>query len=823
MRGTSDRGFAARSACARSSDQGCPARLATPLSSVSPPLSADDAAARAALLPIDARAEQQTMPYLSLRICAQSATSLAAQRIAPQPHRAARLPNDRFPADFLRVPLSPMRVRSSAVASCLAAACLLLFLSICLPAPALGGVLAPPLISPPAEAPFVALDPIPASRTAYVAIHFEDFATSQLSVLDSEASLQGIRVMMASVKDPRRGASTRDRVVLVPPTTSAASRALFVKDGLIVIDMDASLPHSDICAPKFDRIYLWSSALASRYDRVLYLDWDVVVQRPMDHLFLCGQFCMVFNSILHFVDGIMVVKPDPAVFDEMVERYKRERLSSKWSSQTQAEQHAATISGPAGTTGTSSAAPLLSPSSYSWRGPSKTMCWEKSYIFFLFWFGNIEAAPLFNPRYGQSPLVLQRMDASIQLNAMMWYEKYSWTLMRGKEYRNMTNDQEVPALSLGYTTLKVRRGSTHAARASLSHLLLRVVSLLILLAFLLLSCVRSLVLQPFHWGPGLFFNLGWDWTDLRDEYLGTSDTYFIVTRMALWVACLLLATKGLRRGMTDLYTRRLAVGSGAPLSHRILSVIRAMHMKVLGPTDGFSKHGVSDGEEPVYHAVSLWSLSGYWLPTYGSDVMGVVVGSVHALLVSYLLTAYTSLIPQLTGAHAAWKVWLHFHVLSIYAFNHWIFLAYHTCPPLVPAAAVSAAGELRPMGAVVDAGTISPSGSGGGASSVYHAPFSAVTRGYPLLRSVGWLAFWELTLYVLMRRTFYPEFVVKMFVMFPLLGCILIAAINMNREVWRSIEQSKAYYAGHKDAAAAAGGAGAAGVAAPMLPGGGRR
>ena len=56
------------------------------------------------------------------------------------------------------------------------------------------------------------------------------------------------------------------------------------------------------------------------------------------------------------------------------------------------------------------------------------------------------------------------MDASTQLNAMMWYEKYSWTLMRGKEYRNMTNDQEVPALSLGYTTLKVglaRAGAEH--------------------------------------------------------------------------------------------------------------------------------------------------------------------------------------------------------------------------------------------------------------------------------------------------------------------------------------------------------------------------
>ena len=74
-------------------------------------------------------------------------------------------------------------------------------------------------------------------------------------------------------------------------------------------------------------------------------------------------------------------------------------------------------------------------------------------------------APLFNARYGQSPLPLQRMDASTQLNAMMWYEKYSWTLMRGKEYRNMTNDQEVPALSLGYTTLKVTLKTDRHARA----------------------------------------------------------------------------------------------------------------------------------------------------------------------------------------------------------------------------------------------------------------------------------------------------------------------------------------------------------------------
>lgn len=335
----------------------------------------------------------------------------------------------------------------------------------------------------------------------------------------------------------------------------------------------------------------------------------------------------------------------------------------------------------------------------------------------------------------------------------------------------------------------------------------------------MLACA---VLQPFHWGPGLFFNLGWDWTDLRDEYLGTSDTYFMVSRAALWLVCLLLATKGLRRGMMELYARRPSSTGSAPLSARVLDVVRSLHMKVLGPTEGFSKPGV-EGEESVYHSAGLASLSGYWLPHYGSDVLGIVIGTVHAAFLTYILTAYTALIPQLTGAHAAWRVWLPFHVLGTYAFNHWLFLAYHACPPLVPAAAISAAGELRPLGAVVAAGSVSPV-SPGGANSPYHAPFSAVTRGYPLFRSVGWLAFWEVTLYVLMRRTFYPEFVVKMFVMFPLIGCVLVAAINMNRDVWRSVEQSRAYYAGHhKDAAGIAAGGAAAGVLVPMLPGGGRR
>ena len=596
---------------------------------------------------------------------------------------------------------------------------------------------ATPLIHPPDEAPFTPIQEIPTERTAYVAIHYEDYDTSQLSGHDSETSFQGIRTMMASVRDPRRGASLRDRVVLVPPHTPKDVRQTFEKDGLIVMEMDSSLPHKDICAPKFNRIYLWSRALAAKYDRVLYLDWDVIVQRPMDHLFLCGEFCMVYNSILHFVDGLMVVRPNAEVFDSMVDRYKRDRMT-KWSRGGAA--HADSFDDNDGTKVVTSES--FDQASSSWSSPPKTFCWERSYLFFLEWFGNMEAAPLFKAQYGQSPLKLQRLDASAQLNAMMWYEKYSWTLMRGKEYRNMTDDQEVPALSLGFTTLK-----------------------------------------PFHWGPGIFFNLGWYWSDLRDEYLGMSDTWFAVSRIILWIGFLLFATKGLRKLMIELYRTRSGSGNTnhSSITGRIVAAIRSVHLALFGPTDGWTR---KDGtEEWTFVPTTAWSLTGYWLPLYGSDILGIIFGSIIFFGIAYFMSAYTLLIPILTGPHWAWRIWLMFHVVGVYACNHWIFLSYYACPPLMNPSSKSETGRSSPSS--------SPS-----SSPQPPAPASN-TVSYPLVASVAWLGGWEAILYWFMRRTFYPEFVVKMFVLFPLLAAMLITAINMNRAVWRSIEKSNGF--GAKD------------------------
>ena len=288
--------------------------------------------------------------------------------------------------------------------------------------------------------------------------------------------------------------------------------------------------------------------------------------------------------------------------------------------------------------------------------------------------------------------------------------------------------------------------------------------------------------QPFHWGPSLFFNLGWDWSDIRDEYLGVNHWWFICTRVLLLLALLVFAVKGLRVAMLALYRRRPSSG----VAGKVIGALRGAHMKVLGPTDGFLK--AVDGDEDQYYGVSVLSLSGYWLPHYGSDVLGVVIGGAQAFLLAYFMTAYTVLIPMLTAPHPAWRLWFMFHTLGVYTFNHWLYLSYHAAPALVPAALHAPTGEMRPMGS-------SAAGEGMGRSSSTSSS-SWLSRGYPILASTAWLAGWELLLYVMMRRTFYPEFVVKMFVLFPLLAALLIAAINMNREVWRSIEQARATAAG---------------------------
>jgi len=658
-------------------------------------------------------------------------------------------------------------MRCHPLASNAAALPLLTLLLLLLPHLCYGESQAPPLVSPSPDPPFTPLPPIDPSRTAFVSILYSHPNTDDaIAYKYTQSSVEGIRVMMASLIDPEKGNTKRDRVVLIPQDTDAETRALLTGDGLELMEMDERLPHHDRCAPKFDRIYLWSASLAAKYDRVVYLDWDVLVQRPMEELFLCGEFCMVFNSLMHFVDGLMVVRPDPQVFESMLHAYlslreQHAKKSFKILPHTSLHPH-----------------PDLLP---GWLQMSETACAEHSYVFFLNWFGNMEAAPLFNPHYGQSPLRLQRLTASNQLNAMMWYEKYSWTLMRGKDYRNMTDPQAIPALSLGFTTLK-----------------------------------------PFHWFPGLFFNLGWYWSDQRDKYLGRSHAWFVMSRLLFAAIALLLASKGLKALITWLYRKR-PVSARQHLRGKLLHAIQSIHLKLLGPIGGFNVRSAEvsqlHSDELEYVAPTIVSLPGYWLPRIGSNVMGIIFGAVHTFALGYWLTTNRWLIPMLTSPNAAWQLWLLFHVIGVYAFNHWIYLAYHAAPPLLPTASVESAAAAAAEKGGLHTGDSPLSPLDGSRTIALAQPLPAIPPPPFPRSSMVWLCFWEFFIYFMMHRTFYPEFVVKMVVLFPLLATILIAAINVNRRVWSGIEWRRNAEIKMAKGQQVTG----SGDKAPLLPGGDRK
>ena len=251
---------------------------------------------------------------------------------------------------------------------------LLLFLLLHLLPPALSlargsAPVLPPLL--PSAPP-----PLPVSETAYVAIHTHTHSHRDLYQRD------GILTMFGTLSETQ---SPHPRVVLVTHSTPLSFRSAYADAGLLVTPIPDPGYH-DQCELKFNRLHLWSPSLLP-YSRVVFLDSDVLVVYNLDHLFQCGRFCMVYSSLQHFTDSLMVVRPDAAIHARLLDEYRGLRLrEALWTS---------------------------------------VWCPEESWHFFLRAFGNIEAAPLFDPRMGQSDAPLQRLSSSTCLNAMMWYAPHS--------------------------------------------------------------------------------------------------------------------------------------------------------------------------------------------------------------------------------------------------------------------------------------------------------------------------------------------------------------------------------------------------------------
>ena len=58
----------------------------------------------------------------------------------------------------------------------------------------------------------------------------------------------------------------------------------------------------------------------TEYERVVFLDSNVLVVSNMDHLFRCGTFCAAIRHSDYFNSGVMVIEPSTAVFNDMLKK-----------------------------------------------------------------------------------------------------------------------------------------------------------------------------------------------------------------------------------------------------------------------------------------------------------------------------------------------------------------------------------------------------------------------------------------------------------------------------------------------------------------------
>eukprot|EP01061_Rhynchopus_euleeides_P021098 TRINITY_DN3430_c0_g2_i2.p1 TRINITY_DN3430_c0_g2~~TRINITY_DN3430_c0_g2_i2.p1 ORF type:complete len:499 (+),score=185.44 TRINITY_DN3430_c0_g2_i2:128-1498(+) len=128
----------------------------------------------------------------------------------------------------------------------------------------------------------------------------------------------GARVLMQSAKDSNTEA---DRVVLIADGTNQKYARVFESDGLKlewVKNINSPWLRTQ---PRFafalNKLKIWSM---TQYERVIFLDADVILMQHADFLFNCGHFCAVFFNPINFHTAILVVKPDRAVYDDMVNK-----------------------------------------------------------------------------------------------------------------------------------------------------------------------------------------------------------------------------------------------------------------------------------------------------------------------------------------------------------------------------------------------------------------------------------------------------------------------------------------------------------------------
>jgi len=236
------------------------------------------------------------------------------------------------------------------------------------------------------------------TKNAFATIHYEG------TPRDDEYLL-GIRVLIKSV---RMAGQTEDFLVLVTESVKHETRKILTDAGAKVIEV-ASIENPYKSDPtrrrsyqsRFDqtliKLHVWNQLA---YDRILYMDADNIVLNPVNNLWNCGHFCAIFMNVAVFHTGLLVIKPDEAVYNDMLRS-------------------------------------LASVESYDGADQG----------FFVGYFKNMEYSPLWNDSQPfQSQDKTNRMPINYNMNHIYYYEKSNWDFYRRGEFKELT----IPAITLGF-------------------------------------------------------------------------------------------------------------------------------------------------------------------------------------------------------------------------------------------------------------------------------------------------------------------------------------------------------------------------------------
>ena len=150
-----------------------------------------------------------------------------------------------------------------------------------------------------------------AGKEAYVTLMYGGF-------------MLGARVLGQSLRET---GTTKDLVALCTRTVSVETIRVLQADGWIINYVDnIPNPYSGFSkrggyfSGAYSKIHIWNM---TNYERVVYLDSDVLVMSNIDHMFDCGTFCAAFRHSDLFNSGTMVIEPSSAVFEDMIKQIRR--------------------------------------------------------------------------------------------------------------------------------------------------------------------------------------------------------------------------------------------------------------------------------------------------------------------------------------------------------------------------------------------------------------------------------------------------------------------------------------------------------------------